>query len=173
MPYFTHEPRDDWIHEDGKVVLIGNAAASYPSPGVFGSCVAVEDAEVLGTLLRALRRKDQLPTLLSAFEELRMDRSAAVASVDAQMFDAWTNSPAPAGPVDVVTPRNAEDEEAIAKQWDQFFQMCGYNVFQTALYDATEKAEEWLAQWPGVTAEVDQLPEPVLVEKEVAAHVMT
>jgi salicylate hydroxylase len=161
------------MHEGGKVVLIGNAAASYPSPGVFGSSVAVEDAEVLGTLLRAIRRKDQLSTLLSAFEELRMDRSAVVANADAQMFDAWTNSPVPAEPVDVVHVRSPEDEEAIAKQWDQFFQMCGYSVYQAALYDATEKAEEWLAQWPGMTAEVDQLPEPILVKKEVASHVTT
>ncbi|KAH8823346.1 hypothetical protein DL96DRAFT_270612 [Flagelloscypha sp. PMI_526] len=65
---------DSFTDELGKCVLVGDAAHPLDPFGTLSTALGIEDAKVLGVLLSHIQRKDQLPHLLSAYDELRVPR---------------------------------------------------------------------------------------------------
>lgn len=91
----ARDPLKTWIHKDGKVALLGDAAhpmlASlidcealmctfdnfFQPYRAQGSAMAVEDAAVLGNLFSRISDSSQITPLLHAYEHLRYDRATA------------------------------------------------------------------------------------------------
>jgi hypothetical protein len=142
----------------------------YPAPGMFGSAMAVEDADVLGTLFREIRHARQARALLGAYEELRPAWAAKVAERDLLMHQVWRTLPD-----DATISRAAETSgEGFVLPWEEFLAAGGFAVFEVTLYDAYEAAEEWLAQWPGRTEdnEVESPDGGVVLLTEVESHIL-
>ncbi|KIJ35748.1 hypothetical protein M422DRAFT_108987, partial [Sphaerobolus stellatus SS14] len=67
-------PYDNWVHEDGRVVLVGDACHPMPAHAVQKLAMAVEDAAVLGNLFSRLESRDNIMFMLQAYQELRQSR---------------------------------------------------------------------------------------------------
>ncbi|CAE6338712.1 unnamed protein product [Rhizoctonia solani] len=70
------EPLEKWVHDSGKVVLLGDSCHPMLPYRAQGAAMAIEDAVVLGGLLSGMRRLDELPRLLRAYQTLRLPRTA-------------------------------------------------------------------------------------------------
>ncbi|KAH0828673.1 hypothetical protein J3R83DRAFT_3040 [Lanmaoa asiatica] len=76
---FTHyEPFRSWVHESGKVVIVGEAAHPIIPSGSHNTSTCIEDAMTLSMLFSLPATKFQTSILLSEFEDLRQPRCAAV-----------------------------------------------------------------------------------------------
>ncbi|TFY64344.1 hypothetical protein EVG20_g5982, partial [Dentipellis fragilis] len=63
-----------WVHPKGRVALLGDSCHPMLPYRAQGAAMAVEDAAVLGALISHMRDVSQLPTLLQAYEDLRLSR---------------------------------------------------------------------------------------------------
>ncbi|EIW53098.1 FAD/NAD-P-binding domain-containing protein [Trametes versicolor FP-101664 SS1] len=70
------QPLKTWIHPSSKVVLLGDACHPMLPYRAQGAAMAIEDAAVLGNLLSRLTDAAQLKTLIQAYEDLRLPRTA-------------------------------------------------------------------------------------------------
>ncbi|CAE7183515.1 unnamed protein product [Rhizoctonia solani] len=70
------EPLEKWVHDSGKVVLLGDSCHPMLPYRAQGAAMAVEDAVVLGGLLSGVGRLDDLPRLLREYQDLRLPRTA-------------------------------------------------------------------------------------------------
>lgn len=77
----AREPFKKWIHDEGRVVLLGDACHPMLPYAAQGAAMAVEDAAVLGNLLSHLTTIEQLAPLLQAYEDLRYSRTAEIQSL--------------------------------------------------------------------------------------------
>ncbi|KAI1112707.1 hypothetical protein F5Y14DRAFT_442360 [Nemania sp. NC0429] len=71
-----HEPAQ-WRHENGRFVLIGDAAHAI-LPCLQGAAQAFEDAGALGAIFSQPVGRDQIPDALRVFEEVRKPRASEV-----------------------------------------------------------------------------------------------
>jgi salicylate hydroxylase len=80
------EDDEDWILPSVPGVLLGDAA--HPAiPASIQACpAALEDAAVFAKLFSHLRRREQIPSFLSAFTSLRAERVRRMQEADAQLF---------------------------------------------------------------------------------------
>lgn len=148
-----------WVDQSGRIVLLGDAAhPSYVScalisvrytilillkaGGTHTTGMAVEDAVVFGCLLSHLRALTQLPTLISAYQELRQQRNTVVRAADvgnARMMALPPGPEADARDEDMRRERNEWDEGMLKAQFEEIS-----GIF---LYDAGDAAEEWWINW--------------------------
>lgn len=63
-----------WVHESGRVVLLGDACHPVLPYRAQGAAMAIEDAAVLGNLLSRISYLSQLRPLLETYQELRHSR---------------------------------------------------------------------------------------------------
>ncbi|KAG1737068.1 uncharacterized protein EDB91DRAFT_1140876 [Suillus paluster] len=139
-------PIEDWVDEHGRLVIIGEAAHPLPAGSLQGGAMAVEDAAVLAKLFSHLRDKDQIPTLLHAFQDLREDRCASV--VHSEQSNLYFQM-MPAGPKQEqrdqdMRAKAAQGESVFgggeaAEQWEQLKELFGY--------DAEDEADDWWVKW--------------------------
>ncbi|KIK69605.1 hypothetical protein GYMLUDRAFT_186757 [Collybiopsis luxurians FD-317 M1] len=71
------EPLKTWIHESGRVVLLGDSCHPMLPYRAQGSAMAIEDAAVLGNLFSRISDCSQIPKFLKAYEEIRHPRTSA------------------------------------------------------------------------------------------------
>ena len=104
--------------------------------------MAVEDAVVLGSLFSHLRTTNQIPSFLSAYQELRQRRCDLVKLADignAQMV-AMPDGPA--------ADARDEDMRHTADEWDEGMMAAQFEeIAEIFLYDAGDAAEEWWVNW--------------------------
>ncbi|KAF9450469.1 FAD/NAD(P)-binding domain-containing protein [Macrolepiota fuliginosa MF-IS2] len=67
-------PLDDWYHVDGPLALVGHAAQPIAAGSVQEAAIAFEDAVALGRIFSRLKRRDQIPIFLEAYEDVRRER---------------------------------------------------------------------------------------------------
>ncbi|KAG7440432.1 FAD/NAD(P)-binding domain-containing protein [Guyanagaster necrorhizus] len=72
-------PLKSWVHKNGRIALVGDACHPMLPYRAQAASMAIEDAAVLGNLFVRLTSKDQIPTLLEAYESLRNPRAMATA----------------------------------------------------------------------------------------------
>ncbi|KAF8056634.1 hypothetical protein FPV67DRAFT_1530835 [Lyophyllum atratum] len=68
-------PLDTWVHPAGRMVLIGDACHPMLPYRAQGAAMAIEDAAVLGNLLGRISSRDEISSLLYAYQELRYPRA--------------------------------------------------------------------------------------------------
>jgi len=72
------KPLVKWVHGSGAVILLGDACHPMLPYRAQGAAMALEDGAVLGNLLSRISHRSQLRGLLEAYEDLRLERTAAV-----------------------------------------------------------------------------------------------
>ncbi|OSC97078.1 FAD/NAD(P)-binding domain-containing protein [Trametes coccinea BRFM310] len=65
---------EDWVHPQGRVMAIGEAAHPIPAGSIYALGMAAGDGAVLGRLFSHLHRKDQIDAFLNAVPEIRAER---------------------------------------------------------------------------------------------------
>ncbi|EPQ51270.1 FAD/NAD P-binding domain-containing protein, partial [Gloeophyllum trabeum ATCC 11539] len=139
------------VHESGKVILVGHAAHPLPPNGTQNTALVIEDAAALGTLFAHLSSHDQIPSLVSAFEEIRLPRSADVIKSEIGKLEAVA---LPHGASEVqakglssalsmpLTSWDDDIENNLRAEWEELIRMFNY--------DANEVAEDWWVTWGSI-----------------------
>ncbi|KAH9933243.1 FAD/NAD(P)-binding domain-containing protein [Epithele typhae] len=164
IPIKDHTDLEDWVSEDGALVLIGEAAHPFPPSTIQGTAMAVEDGAVLAKLFSHLSCPRQIRSFLHAFQELRQARVRAVRAgelqatffmtadgPDALIRDAAMRAKAAAGRnvLDADAAKHGAEEEAVrgaaeaaaaaAAKWEEYRIVFGY--------DCEDEADDWWVQW--------------------------
>lgn len=75
---FTHGELPSWLHDPGKLCLIGDAAHAMVPHLAQGAAMGIEDAAILGGLLEKCSGKEAVHTALHVYEKLRMTGTAKI-----------------------------------------------------------------------------------------------
>ncbi|KDQ55785.1 hypothetical protein JAAARDRAFT_37206 [Jaapia argillacea MUCL 33604] len=70
-------PLHKWVHDEGRVVLLGDACHPMLPYRAQGAAMAVEDGCILGNLFSRLSHPSQITPFLHAYERLRLPRTSA------------------------------------------------------------------------------------------------
>ncbi|KAK7040742.1 hypothetical protein VNI00_009648 [Paramarasmius palmivorus] len=143
--YATRPLLESLVCDDGRLVLVGEAAHPLVPGGVQPTAMCLEDAEILGNLLSRLQSKEDLPRFLSAYEELRLPRCREADGYETRNRTVFT---LPKGPAQKM--RDAKLRWGTA-EWDQlsedkFWEVWGDEV-KFYPFDASEKADDWWVKW--------------------------
>ncbi|KIM36273.1 hypothetical protein M413DRAFT_31860 [Hebeloma cylindrosporum] len=138
---------EDLVCDNSKIVLVGEAAHPSLPGGNHRSALIFEDAETLRCLFSRIRGRDQIPDFLNAYEEIRQPRCAFVLKYD-YAFHAMVRMTD--GPE-----QNARDallrQSMIHGDWDHMdecaFRSVWGNELELYTHDATERVDDWWAQW--------------------------
>ena len=105
--------------------------------------IALEDAVLFGTLFARLSSWTQLPSFLSAYQQLREERCAIVKAADLKEARLVVLPPGPA--------RDARDATFAAPttaEWDDEMMRAMFETTQYVFgYVASEEADEWWIDW--------------------------
>lgn len=104
--------------------------------------MATEDAVVFGVLMSHLHSLEQLPSLLSAYQELRQRRCELVNQGDVKNGQLVVMPPGPAADMrDAVFAHHVEE-------WDEGTMRALFEeIAEIFVYDAGDAAEEWWINW--------------------------
>jgi salicylate hydroxylase len=110
------------------------------------TAMVVEDAAVFGALFSRLRRWDQVPSLMEAYQDIRQARTEFVAAQDLTTANMCWIAPGPdrdarneAMRRNMNQGREAWDDKMLQDQWDSFSEVFGY--------DALDAAADWWVGW--------------------------
>ncbi|KZT66461.1 FAD/NAD(P)-binding domain-containing protein [Daedalea quercina L-15889] len=145
----AHEDLDNWVHNSGRLVVIGQAAHPLAAGSIQQAAMGVEDAAVLGKLYSHLSIPEQAQDFLYAFQDLRQQRCAEAADGDLSTLRYIS--------ADLGPDQEARDSNMLAKyregrnvlegdedsgeveQWSQ--------VRSIYAYDCEDEADDWWVQW--------------------------
>ncbi|EPQ51650.1 FAD/NAD P-binding domain-containing protein [Gloeophyllum trabeum ATCC 11539] len=145
-------PLDTWIHQDDKVILLGDACHPMLPYRAQGAAMAIEDGAVLGNLFSRLENPAQVPKLIHAYETLRLPRASATqasARLNQKIFhlpdgpeqEVRDESMKQAMRIELGQEPSGETLEGNANQWADKSK----NVVQFS-YDADEEVNRWWAE---------------------------
>ncbi|ESK91893.1 FAD/NAD(P)-binding domain-containing protein [Moniliophthora roreri MCA 2997] len=136
---------DSLVCDNGHLVLVGEAAHPLVPGGVQPTAMCLEDAEILGSLLSRIQAKEDLPRLLSAYEELRLPRCREADRYENRNRLMFT---LPKGPEQKL--RDAKLRWGTAG-WDKMSEQSFWDIWGEELkfypFDASEKADDWWTKW--------------------------
>lgn len=89
-PLLNHDPLDRWVSNNGRLILIGDAAHPLSPAAGQGASQGIEDANVLATSL-LLAGKQKVPLALRVTERIRYPRASAVQLISHRANDGWKN----------------------------------------------------------------------------------
>lgn len=133
-----------WVHESGKMCLIGDAAHAMTPYLAQGAAMGIEDSAILGGLLERYPSKDTLQQVLLQYEKLRLKRVTKVAneSINSRYFTQMPDGPS----------QEERDEYLLKNPGIQYGhrnnrsrkefldELFGYNAFQVLENAVMEKA---------------------------------
>lgn len=124
-------------------------APPYQPNGSHNAALAIEDAVTLGNLFSRLRHVNQIPLILSAYEEIRQPRCADTQESERRKRDFICM---PHGPEQRA--RDAGLREAMEKallDWDdadeEFLREAWGEYIERFALDANEMADDWWTKW--------------------------
>ncbi|KDQ52199.1 hypothetical protein JAAARDRAFT_484802 [Jaapia argillacea MUCL 33604] len=167
------EPYDHWVHDGGRVVLIGDAAHPLLPSGSHHNAMAIEDAAVLGNLFSRLSCIKQSPRLLTAYEELRQPRCSMVreseyrkrefvvlpAGPEQTLRDTSLRDAASRAALVDVDQVSEVDEEYLRGEWEEYLKLFDYC--------ARDAAEDWWTKWGGLVLRSKEFVERWTAKVEV------
>lgn len=147
--YTVYEPFDNWVHESGRVVLVGEAAHPLMPNGSHNAAMSIEDAMTLSTLFSLPATQSHTALLLSAYEELRQPRCTATQASELRKRDFVC---LPLGPEQQARDDGLRDtsmralldwdeaeEEYLRETWEEYIDLFAF--------DAREAVEDWWTKW--------------------------
>lgn len=139
---------EDWVHDDGPLLLVGDAAHVMPPGSIQSACMGIEDAAVLAKLFSHLLNREQIQSFLYAFQDLRQNRCAGtrMAEMGNVYYMAMQDSDQQRSR-DQSFREKAEnglspissDSAGTAEAWEGIKEMFGY--------DAEDEADNWWVEW--------------------------
>ncbi|KAI0353667.1 FAD/NAD-P-binding domain-containing protein [Trametes cingulata] len=143
----SHDDIDEWVGDDGRLVLIGEAAHPFPPGTIQATAMAVEDGAVLAKLFSHLSEERQIESFLYAFQELRQSRARSVRAGEfgnaffmtldgegARQRDAAMKAKSATG--QNVLEGDGGEANAL---WEEVRTIFGY--------DCEDEADDWWVQW--------------------------
>ncbi|KAI0693444.1 FAD/NAD-P-binding domain-containing protein [Cerioporus squamosus] len=141
-----HRDLEDWVSDDGRLVLIGEAAHPFPPGTIQGTAMAVEDGAVLAKLFSHLSSERQIESFLYAFQELRQSRVRNVRAGEfASVFFMTADGPEAAARDEAMRGKAAKGKNVLEGEgsaegvWDEYRVVFGY--------DCEDEADDWWVQW--------------------------
>ncbi|KAI0360984.1 FAD/NAD-P-binding domain-containing protein [Trametes cingulata] len=144
-----HDDLEEWISEEPRLVLIGEAAHPFPPGTIQATAMAIEDGAVLAKLFSHLLEERQIESFLYAFQELRQSR---VRQVRKREFDNLLYMTLPEGEAAEERDRSMRAKAAAGinvleggsggeatKHWDEMETIFGY--------DCEDQADDWWVKW--------------------------
>lgn len=102
-----HRPElESWVSKQSNFVFLGDACHPMLPYLAQGANSSLEDGAVLGNLLAAVKRKDQLPEALRLYETLRKKRGEAIVR---ETFAQVSQHPLPFTSLEVLTIHKRKD----------------------------------------------------------------
>ncbi|KAL0945526.1 hypothetical protein HGRIS_001008 [Hohenbuehelia grisea] len=149
VPVRNYSELEDWVHESGHMVLIGQAAHPIPPGSIQDCAMTIEDGAVLAKLFSHLRSEDQISSFLYAFEELRQPRCTAVITKEVGIIHYMTMPPCEMQEFRDQSMRakrdaglnalQSTDDMAETQEWAEIKEVFGY--------DAEDEADNWWVEW--------------------------
>lgn len=136
------EKFDYWSDESGRIVLLGEAAHPWFPGGTHPAAMALEDAAVFAALFSRLRREDQIGAFVSAYQEIRENRTVEVRRMDVSNAALVRMPPGPERDQRDESIRHARgewDEGLLQKEFEGVAALFGY--------EALDAADEWWVNW--------------------------
>ncbi len=125
------------------VLTLGTAR----QPGTTYACsLALEDAAILGTLFSRLRSRDQVPTLLYAFQDLHKGRADALAALEIENAEvALSNPPRVRDGLVRWSALPADEPEPPSESGPTDAELA--DIAEVWGYFAIDAADEWWVEW--------------------------
>jgi len=152
MPLTGYHELENWVHDSGRLVLIGQAAHPLHHGSLQGTSLCLEDGAVLGKLFSHLRSEDQIRSFLNAFRDLRTVRCKVTSDSELGNVGFMTLPPGKdqmgrdmmlkqkdAAGLNVLTPDDDDESTIASERWEQVKFMFGY--------DCEDEADNWWIQW--------------------------
>ncbi|EPQ56177.1 FAD/NAD P-binding domain-containing protein [Gloeophyllum trabeum ATCC 11539] len=149
VKFVSHEPFESLVHESGKVLVVGDAAHPIPPHRDLNTSSAVEDAMTFGSMFSRLTDRDQIGSLVTAFEDIRQPRSVKVVKSEHHRLDFLS---LPFGPEQKARDDglraalelaqldwDSADEDYLRETWEDYIAMFNY--------DAREVVDDWWTKW--------------------------
>ncbi|RPD73828.1 FAD/NAD(P)-binding domain-containing protein [Lentinus tigrinus ALCF2SS1-7] len=174
IPVVDHPMLEDWVHPDGRVICIGEAAHPTPVGSIYAFGMSTGDAAVLGRLFTHLHRHEQIDSFLSAVQEIRESRVENVMKASAGNIFAVSLPPGMAEARDRQLAERAEKgiRGLAGGQTSEQMMETIESVFG---YDPEDEADNWWVEW-GLMQEraqrwaiSDAVPEVEVEEAEVVS----
>ncbi|KZT21551.1 FAD/NAD(P)-binding domain-containing protein [Neolentinus lepideus HHB14362 ss-1] len=147
--YVVHEPFSNIVHEDSKVLLVGDAAQTTPPQFHHSYSMGIEAAATLGNLFSRLRNRDQADTLVTAYEEIRQPRITHAFRSEHGRYQFITFHDGPEQQTrdtglklaieNSLKDWDDADEEFLRDVWEDYLAMFNY--------DASEAVDDWWTMW--------------------------
>ncbi|KAF8347531.1 hypothetical protein F5887DRAFT_1072530 [Amanita rubescens] len=145
--YFGQPIIECLTSERPRIVLIGEAGHPQLPYGLYNAGFGIEDAESLAILLSKLQYREELPQLLSGFDDVRHNRCLLVQGTDRDKYKLFTLPPGPESEA-----RNEKIKKAVvAREWENIDEAGLPSLWQGQIelfsYDVTERVEDWWMKW--------------------------
>ncbi|KZT29583.1 FAD/NAD(P)-binding domain-containing protein [Neolentinus lepideus HHB14362 ss-1] len=139
---FKTSELQDFIPPDSPVILVGDAAHSFPAGSIQQNSMVIGDAACLSEFFSHLASLDQMPTLLEAFEEVRQPRVNAILKSESFIMHYITASGSSRDARDTQMRKQREEGRGVFEDTEMFAGLL--NAFN---YDAVDGAAEWWMTW--------------------------
>ncbi|KAI0343347.1 FAD/NAD-P-binding domain-containing protein [Trametopsis cervina] len=140
---WTKRPQVEyWSDESGRIVLLGEAAHPWFPGGTHGPAMTLEDAMVFSALFARLKREDQIGAFVSAYQEIREDRTRVVKGVDVSSAALLRLPPGPERDErdrSIRQSRSEWDEGSLQREFE--------GIAALFAYEAQDAADEWWLNW--------------------------
>ncbi|PPR00104.1 hypothetical protein CVT24_008962 [Panaeolus cyanescens] len=146
---FVYRPSpEDIVSECGKVVLVGNAAHPVMPGRNHGTALCIEDAQTLGLLFSRIQSREQIPRLVTAFDEIRLPHFFSTLTYD---YAHHKNLIAAKGEPQLARDAILRQSMVHGESWEHIDEDAFRLVWEKELalyaHDASERVEDWWIQW--------------------------
>jgi len=125
----------NWVHDSGKMCLIGDAAHAMTPYLAQGAAMGIEDAAILGGLLAKHPHRETLGKNLRLYERVRIERAQKVAheSIGSRWFTQMADGPKQQERDDwlVAHPGIQSNHRNIRSDREFLNWLFGYDVYET------------------------------------------
>ncbi|TFK45746.1 FAD/NAD(P)-binding domain-containing protein [Heliocybe sulcata] len=148
----VHEAFENIVHEDQRILLVGDAANYLTYHGTQNVAMAVEDAATLGSLFNRLQKKSQISMMMNAYEDIRLKRAAQIyrAETGVLEFVNMPNGPAQEARDEAMRAalkRQFSDWDDDDEDLDEYLRQTWEEWIHIFDYDAQETVENWWIEW--------------------------
>lgn len=168
IPIREYTNVENWVHKDGRMVIIGQAAHPFPPGSIQRGAMGVEDAAVLGKLFSHLSSKSQIPTFLWALQNLRRSRvqHLRIGAMKNVLFSLLEDGDAQKARDQAMRVKYRAGAPALDKlenspEWDELRRTFGY--------DCEDEADNWWAKWGQMQIRGDR-DSPITIQGTSAGH---
>ncbi|GBE88413.1 hypothetical protein SCP_1302280 [Sparassis crispa] len=146
IPIRDYTYSEGWVHKDGRLVVIGQAAHPFPPGSIQRGAMGIEDAAVLAKLFSHLRSKNEIASFLHAFQGLRRPRilHLRVGAMRNVLFSLLEDGEAQQARDQAMREKYKSGNPVLdnlkdSSEWDELRATFGY--------DCEDEADSWWMKW--------------------------